>query len=377
MLRSRPLPASHEWSAPVDPQSLTASELRHRLERIPRERLAVLPTGMQNLRRLADALGIPNLRLKRDDLTGLGLGGNKARGLEFILADARSKGCDVLVAGGGVEQSNHAVQCVAAANKLGLDAVIVLRARQPRRRNGNALLHELLGGQTVWVDADPAIRDRRSVTADMQRVADELRQSGRTPYVLESSLHPLSVLGYVNAVLELRAQLPDSPARIYVTSEGAALGGLMLGSILLQLPWTVHGLAWRPTEEGTPARLANVVKDAARLLGLETPLAPEDIVIRESGGPSYGVGNPASWKALQLAARLEGLVLDPVYTAKGLAGLLADLAEKPVLPGTEVVFVHTGGVGAVFAYEEEIRREILEVAAVGGCGRKVVADVDR
>ena len=339
-------------------QPLKASELRRRLERIPRERLAVLPTGLQNLRRLADAIGIPNLRLKRDDLTGLGLGGNKARGLEFILADARSKGCDVLVAGGGVEQSNHAVQCVAAANKLGLDAVIVLRARQPSRRNGNALLQELLGGRTVWVDADPAIRDRFSVAADMQRVADELRESGRTPYVLEGSLHPFSVLGYVNAVLELRAQLPDSPARIYVTSEGSALGGLMLGSILLQLPWTVHGLAWRPMEEGTPARLANVVKDAARLLGLESSLAPADIVIRESGGPAYGVGNPASWKALELAARSEGLILDPVYTAKGLAGLLADLTEKPVLPGTEVVFVHTGGVGAVFAYEEEIRREI-------------------
>jgi 1-aminocyclopropane-1-carboxylate deaminase/D-cysteine desulfhydrase-like pyridoxal-dependent ACC family enzyme len=361
----------------VDPESLTASELRRRLERVPRERLAVLPTGMQNLRRLADALGIPGFHLKRDDLTGLGLGGNKARGLEFILADARSKGCDVLVAGGGVEQSNHAVQCVAAANKLGLDAVIVLRARQPSRRNGNALLHELLGGRTVWVDADPEIRDRGSVAADMHRVADELRESGWTPYVLESSLHRLSVLGYVNAVLELRAQLPDSPARVYVTSEGAALGGLMLGSILLQLPWTVRGLAWRPTEEGTPARLANVVQEAARLLGLEAPLAPEDFVIRESGGPSYGVGNPASWKALELAARSEGLVLDPVYTAKGLAGLIADLAEKPVLPGTEVVFIHTGGVGAVFAYEEEIRREILEAAAVGGGGRKVVTDVDR
>ena len=281
----------------MDPESLTASELRRRLERIPGERLAVLPTGMQNLRRLADALGIPGRRLKRDDLTGLGPG-NKARGLEFILADARSKGCDVLVAGGGVEQSNHAVQCVAAANKLGLDAVIVLRARQPSRRNGNALLHELLGGRTVWVDADPEIRDRGSVAADMHRVADELRESGRTPYVLESSLHPFSVLGYVNAVLELRTQLPDSPARVYVTSEGAALGGLMLGSILLQLPWTVHGLAWRPTEEGTPARLANVVQEAARLLGLEAALAPEDVVIRESGGPSYGVGNAASWKAL-------------------------------------------------------------------------------
>jgi 1-aminocyclopropane-1-carboxylate deaminase/D-cysteine desulfhydrase-like pyridoxal-dependent ACC family enzyme len=130
-------------------------------------------------------------------------------------------------------------------------------------------------------------------------------------------------------------------------------------------------------EEGTPARLVNVVKDAARLLGLESSLAPADIVIRESGGPSYGVGNPASWKALELAARSEGLILDPVYTAKGLAGLLSDLTEKPVLPGTEVVFVHTGGVGAVFAYEEEIRREIFEVATVGAWERKVVADVDR
>ena len=133
----------------------------------------------------------------------------------------------------------------------------------------------------------------RSVTADMQRVADELRQSGRTPYVLESSLHPLSVLGYVNAVLELRAQLPDSPARIYVTS-GALPGWPHAGQHSPATPLDRAWPGWRPAEEGTPAGLANVVKDAARLLGLETPLAPEDIVIRESGGPSYGVGNPAS-----------------------------------------------------------------------------------
>ena len=148
----------------MDRNPLGADELRERVDRLPRVRLAVLPTGLQQVPRLAHAAGISTLYVKRDDLTGLALGGNKSRHLEFIVADAVSKGCDVLVAGGGVEQSNHAVQCVAAANKVGLESVMVLRDRRPRRPNGNALLHELLGGKTVWVDTDPLIRDRTTRT---------------------------------------------------------------------------------------------------------------------------------------------------------------------------------------------------------------------
>lgn len=349
----------------MDAKSLGVDELRGRIDRLPRARVALLPTGVQEVKRLADASGIGTLLVKRDDLTGLALGGNKSRHLEFILADAIAKGCDVLVAGGGVEQSNHAVQCVAAANKLGLETVVVLRARHPRRPNGNALLHELLGGSTVWVDADPEIRDRGAIATRMHEVADELRASGKNPYVLESSLHPLSVVAYVNAVLELKEQLPEIPTRVYVTSEGAALGGLLLGARLLQLPWTIRGFGWRPMDEGTVSRLVTTVGEAASLLGLESSVTCQDVEIRETGGPGYGVGNPSSWNAIQLAARLEGLLLDPVYTAKGFGGLLDDVARDPVPSGSQVVFIHTGGVAALFAYEDEIEHSVLVRAESG------------
>ncbi len=349
----------------MDRNPLGADELRERVDRLPRVRLAVLPTGLQQVPRLAHAAGISTLYVKRDDLTGLALGGNKSRHLEFIVADAVSKGCDVLVAGGGVEQSNHAVQCVAAANKVGLESVMVLRDRRPRRPNGNALLHELLGGKTVWVDTDPQIRDRGAMTARMYEVAEELRASGKSPYVSEGSLHPLSVVAYVNALLELVEQLPNAPTRVYVTSEGAALGGLLLGVKLMGLPWTVRGLAWHPIDDSAVSRLVDVVRDAASLLGLESPIVAHDIEIQATGGPEYGVGNPSSWNALQLAARLEGLLLDPVYTAKGFGGVLADVEREPVSSDAQVVFVHTGGVAALFAYEDEIRHLSLEVVGNG------------
>lgn len=347
------------------PKPLGANELRDRIDCLPRARLAVLPTGLQQVPRLADVAGLSTLYVKRDDLTGLALGGNKSRHLEFILADAMAQGCDVLVAGGGVEQSNHAVQCVAAANKLGLETTMVLRARQPRRPNGNVLLHELLGGRTVWVDADPEIRDRGAIASRMYEVAEELRALGKTPYVLESSLHPLSVVAYVNALLELLDQIPTAPTRVYVTSEGAALGGLLLGVKLLQLPWDVRGLAWRPMDQGAVSRLVAAVQDAALLLGLESPVVHRDVEIQETGGPAYGVGNPSSWNALLIAARLEGLLLDPVYSAKGFGGLLDDLNRDPASSDTQVVFVHTGGVAALFAYEDEIEDMVLEIASGG------------
>lgn len=341
---------------------LAAAELRQRIGALPRRRLAVLPTGLQELPRLAASAGVGELYVKRDDLTGLGLGGNKSRAMELILGEAVAQDCDVMIAGGGVEQSNHAVQCVAAANKLGLEAVIVLQRRPARRSNGNALLHELLGGRTVWIDADPEVRDRLSASERMHELAERLRGEGRRPCVLASSLHPLSVVAYVLAALELHDQLPargDEPTRIYIASEGAALGGLLLGSRLLDLAWEVVGLDWRPQAVDTVERLSATVDAAAAALGLPNPVSDDEIVIHASGGPAYGVGRRASWEALATAARLEGLVLDPVYTAKGLAGALADLRARPLPAGGRAVFVHTGGVGALFAYEAELRRHVL------------------
>jgi 1-aminocyclopropane-1-carboxylate deaminase/D-cysteine desulfhydrase-like pyridoxal-dependent ACC family enzyme len=146
---------------------------------------------------------------------------------------------------------------------------------------------------------------------------------------------------------------------VYITSEGAALCGLVLGTKLLGLPWTLVGLDWRPQQPDTTSRLQTLIAAAAELLGVSNPVGDEDITIHDTGGPAYGVGSPASWRALATAAHLEGLVLDPVYTAKGLAGLLADLEARPLPEGDLAVFFHTGGVGALFAYEAELRRHVL------------------
>jgi 1-aminocyclopropane-1-carboxylate deaminase/D-cysteine desulfhydrase-like pyridoxal-dependent ACC family enzyme len=341
---------------------LSADELRSRIDPLPRQRMAVLPTGLQEMPHLSSLAGLDRFFVKRDDLTGIALGGNKSRAMEFILGEAVDQGCDVIIAGGGAEQSNHGVQCVASANRLGLDAVIVLQRRPDARPNGNALLLEVLGGRPIWIDTDPNLQDRTSASRHMHSVADSLRSQGRRPYVLESSLHPLSVVAYVAACLELLQQLPepDQPLRIYITSEGAALGGLLLGSKLLGLPWEVVGLDWRPQQPDTNQRLVELIELAAGRLGVPNPVRLADLDVRDTGGPSYGVGNSDSWAALRTAARLEGLILDPVYSAKGMAGALADLQQHGAPTGGRAVFVHTGGVAALFAYEGELRRRVID-----------------
>jgi D-cysteine desulfhydrase/L-cysteate sulfo-lyase len=155
-------------------------------------------------------------------------------------------------------------------------------------------------------------------------------------------------------------------ARVYVTSEGAALGGLLLGARTLGLAWEVIGMDWRPRQDSTVARLRSTVCEAARLLGLGGCPDESDFVIGDAGGPAYGVGRQESWMALRNAAMLEGLLVDPVYTAKGLAGMLEDLRHRPPAGDETTVFVHTGGLGAIFAYENDLRRYVID-AEVSYC----------
>lgn len=345
---------------------LSRQALRDRIGRLPRQRLAALPTACEELPRLAGHAGVPRFLVKRDDLTGLGLGGNKSRAMDFLMGDAVARGSDVLIAGGGVEQSNHARQCVAAATRAGMDAVIVLQRRyRGFRPNGNLLALELLGGEIRWFDGDPELRSRGSAKTRMDEIAAELAGAGRRPYVLVSSVHPLSIVAYVEAAIELADQIGEAATRIYAASEGAVLGGLVLASRALGLAWRVTGVDWRPPEPGTAERLAEQVNQAATLLGLTTSVTPEDLRILPGGGPAYGEGSPESWAAIDLVARLEGLLLDPVYTAKGMAGALADLRSNPS-HDEQVVFVHTGGIPALFAYEGELRRHVLSTRAPAG-----------
>jgi 1-aminocyclopropane-1-carboxylate deaminase/D-cysteine desulfhydrase-like pyridoxal-dependent ACC family enzyme len=337
---------------------LRPADLQERVARLPRPPLASLPTPVEPLPGLSAALGGPEILVKRDDLTGLALGGNKVRELEFILGDALAQDADVFVAGGGVGQSNHARQCTAAALRAGLRPVLVLRhgptGTEPA---GNLLITHLLGAEIHWVDDDPGIEHREAMAATMDRVAGTYRQRGHRPYVLYSSFHPLGAIGYVECAVELAEQLGGEvgrPLTIYVTSLGVTHVGLALGVAVLGLPWRVVGVGWRPLPAGIPERLAGMADQTAALLGISNPLTATDFTTLDFGGPAYGVPSPAALEALVLCARTDALLLDPVYTSKGMAGLIDQVRGGLTGDAERVVFVHTGGVPALFAYGPDV-----------------------
>lgn len=335
----------------------TGQRLLAAIGTVPRVALATLPTPLERAERLAAALQSPPLFFKRDDLTGLAFGGNKVRELEYILGTAIAEGADVLVAGGGVAQSNHARQCAAAARRVGMDPVLVLRRdSRPTTLTGNLLVTSLFDAEVHWVDADPGVDDREALGTDMDHIAARLKAGGRTPYVLKSSFHPLGALGYVGAGLELAAQLREAGierAHIFCTSMGATQVGLRLAAEVLGLAWQITGVSWRPTTPGLAGRLAELAQRTAKLLGLDLEPRPDWFTTLDHGGPAYGIPSPQGWEMLQLAARTEGLLLDPVYTSKGFAGLVAELRGGRLEPGIPVVFLHTGGLPALFAYRDE------------------------
>lgn len=333
-------------------------QLTERLAGLPRARFAALPTPLERAPTLGRRLGREQLLIKRDDLTGLALGGNKVRELELILGDALARGADVFVAGGGVAHSNHARQCAAAARRCGLEIVLVLRrGTRPLTHTGNLLVTQLMEPDIRWADIDPALDDRESLSPKMDEVAEELRATGHTPYVLYSSFHPLAAAAYVAAGLEIAAQLRErgmSRARIYCTSMGATHVGLLLAARACGLDWAVVGLGWRPLLPDLRERLSVLSIQTAALLDLDAHLAPADFETVDCGGPEYAVTSPESLDAIRTAAVDEGLLLDPVYSGKGMAGMMGDLGSAAVPPDVPIVFVHTGGLPALFAYADEL-----------------------
>jgi D-cysteine desulfhydrase family pyridoxal phosphate-dependent enzyme len=303
---------------------------------------SALPTPLEPLDRLGDALGLPagTLWVKRDDLTGLGGGGNKVRKLEHLCADALHQGCDVLVTGGG-RQSNHVRLTVAAANRLGLDHRVVLTADRPSVPTGNVLLDELLGADVVWAGT----RDYYGAEAAIDEVADALEAEGRRPYRMPvGGASTVGALGYVAAALELRQQLPDVGVVVVADGSGGTHAGLVAG-------FGDHA-AVLGVDVGTRPDLAERVPEkaaeAAALAGLPAPVG-EVRLDRDRFGTGYGAPTAAAREALDLAARHEGLLLDPVYTGKAMAGLVAAVREERIEAGAPVVFLHTGGLPAIFA----------------------------
>lgn len=340
-----------------------AAGVRDALARLPRVPLATLPTPLVEAPRLAAALNVRTLYLKRDDLTGLAMGGNKARQMEFFLGDARAAEADVLIAGGSFDQSNHARMAAAAARVAGLRSIIVIRpgGRHPGHQ-GNGLLTRLLADEwRVEPSLGEAPQDRIAEVAHrvatFERIADERRAAGERPYVLTGSSVPLGAMGYVQAGLELVQQLDDAGlggATVVVASCGATQAGLEIVARNTGA-FRVHGFAYMPTTGAGPGWVADLAGGGARLLDLPTEVSRDSVINDEAAaGPAYGALSDGRREAIALALRHEAVFLDPVYSATGMAGLILALREGRVDPAAPLVFVHTGGLPALFAYSEEL-----------------------
>jgi len=312
--------------------------------------LAVLPTPLDPADRLGAALGMEPgaLWVKRDDLTGLGGGGNKARKLDYLCADALAAGADVLVTGGG-PQSNHVRMTAAAANRLGLDCAVVMAGPRPTVSTGNILLVELLGPEVDWIGLDEGPMDYYGIETAIDATADRLAAQGRRPYKMPiGGASVVGALGYVHAASELRAQASAAGGGIDVVvvagGSGGTHAGLAAGLGDLGLVLGVDVGARPDLDTQVPAKAAEVAVRA----GLPAPHG-QVRVDHDRVGAGYGAPTEECRQAVLLAARTEGLILDPVYTGKALAGLIAARREGVIGPGTRTVFLHTGGMPALFA----------------------------
>lgn len=331
------------------------------LARQPRVTLATLPTPLYDAVRLRDALGgasrSPRILIKRDDLTALGLGGNKARKLEYLVADAQRHGATTLVTTGAA-QSNHARMTAAAACVAGMKCVLVLTTTKAEPPNeGNVLLDRLYGAEIRLVPSlDPmfAVGDDAPVVA---RVVEEETAAGRRAYVIPvGGSSGIGVFGYVGGSAELVDQLHDAgvaPTRLYYASGSRGTqAGLTLGAKLCNAAYRVCGIAVSGGEPEKIERARRIANEAATLLQLPERLDEHDLVTDQSQiGEGYGIPTPAALEAITLLARSEAILLDPCYTAKGMAGLIRDIRKGEIAPGETVVFLHTGGMPAVFTSE--------------------------
>ncbi len=324
-------------------------DLRNRIARVPRLQIGEFPTPLTECPRLSRHLGGPRIFIKREDLSGLALGGNKTRLLEFRLAEALALGCDTIVAGLEV-QSNSARQLTAAANRFGLRTLLVLRPEGEPVWQGNLLLDQILGAEITFlpspdVDMDQALNE--AAAAEQRR--------GHTPYVMNHAR--LFGIGAALAGLEWTLEAIDqlgrsgfAPTHYYLSSGGKCQAGMVLAQKSLGRPFEVVGVNARPGPGGEEAtsRIANAT---AELLELEIRIAPEEVVNRsEFGGEGFGIPTPEAVTAIEQVARLEGILLDPVFTGKAMAGLFADVKNATLGPDNTVVFVHTGGIPALFSH---------------------------
>lgn len=336
---------------------MTRDDLLARLDALPRVELAHLPTPLDPAPRLSEALGGPEIWIKRDDQTGLAFGGNKTRQLEYVFADILAKGCDTVI-GSAYTQSNWCRQMTAAARKLGLDIhLVLLHGEKGPRLQGNFLLYKLMGAEVEVVD----LASLEAVQPILDKKAETLVAAGRKPYIvgpMETENLVTGSLGYVRAAVELDQQLEEremAPGHLYLSGANMTPAGLALGLKLLGRKLALHSVAPIKWESDRAWDIARIATGTARRLGIAATVAPGDIDSSDAYiGPRYGVVTDAAREALAIVARTEGIILDPVYSSKAMAGLIDHVRQGRLRQGEQVVFLHTGGTPALFAYAEEI-----------------------
>ncbi len=326
------------------------------LSRFPRVRIGHLPTPLEPMERLSKLLGGPRLWIKRDDCTGLATGGNKTRKLEFLIADALARKADTVITQGAT-QSNHARQTAAAAAKFGLECHLLLEDR-----TGNNTPDYNLGGNVMLDELHGATISRRpggaDMNAEMEKLAQTLRGNGRKPYVIPGGgSTPVGALGYVNAAFELVAQANDLGLVIghlvHATGSAGTQAGLVTGLVALNSGIPVLGIGVRAPKEKQENAVFELACRTAEHMGLPDIVRREHVAANcDYVGEGYGIPTAGMRAAVSLLASTEGILLDPVYSGKGMDGLL-DLVRKGYFPkDSDVVFLHTGGSAALFGYRE-------------------------
>jgi L-cysteate sulfo-lyase len=327
------------------------------MARFPRLQFAHLPTALEPMENLSRELGGPRLWIKRDDCTGLAGGGNKTRKLEFLMADAVAQGADTIITQGAT-QSNHVRQTVAIASKLGMASQVLLEDRTGNtqddyQHNGNVLLDRLFAARIERVAGGT------DMNAAMEVVAERLRDEGRKPYVIPGGgSNPIGALGYANAALELLTQANDRSLRIdllvHATGSAGTQAGLVAGLAALNSGIPVLGFGVRapkPKQEENVFRLAEAT---AELIGAPGAVQREQVVANcDYVGEGYGFTTPETIEAIELFARTESILLDPVYSGKGAAGLIDQIRRGAFSEEDNIVFLHTGGSQALFAYAND------------------------
>lgn len=321
----------------------------------PRQSLGFFPTPLIELKNLSKALSGPKIFMKRDDNTGLALGGNKTRKLEFIMDDALAKGADTVITAGAA-QSNHCRQTAGAAASLGLECHLVLGGQEPDDLNGNLLLDKIFGCHIHWAGGN-----RKG--EDIPALVKQLQADGKKPYVIPyGGSSELGAIAFVEAFREMEAQRENMKTTfshiVFASSSGATQAGLMLGNKIFETAYQVVGINIDKDETGAvpfDQHIIALANNTAALMGEKQSFSDKDLILNSHYvGEGYGVIGAQENEAIAITAQTEGILLDPVYTGRAMAGLIDMIRSGQISHTDNVLFWHTGGAPALFAYSKDL-----------------------